>query len=83
MPAALCNNDVRFNDKAAQSDLHVQQGIGGVTSLAEFGSIQLEFVTLSQRTGVEKYADKAVDMIRRIDENLPDMVRCQWLLQAP
>lgn len=70
----LCTNSVHLNDPEAQAEAERQAGFG-TTSLAEFGSIQMEFVTLSKRTGVPAFGQKAEAMIRQIYKAQPDAVR--------
>ncbi|CAI5473852.1 unnamed protein product [Closterium sp. Yama58-4] len=45
---------------------------GGSAVLADLGTLQLEFVTLSQRTGDPKYAIKAENVIKQIEKIFPE-----------
>lgn len=43
-------------------------------ALAEFGSIQLEYLTLSHRLNASLYANKTEPLLRRLNQLYPDMV---------
>ncbi len=44
-------------------------------ALAEYGTLTLEFVAMSQRTGDPSYGKKAEAIIKMINERYPEMVR--------
>ena len=48
------------------------------STLAEFGTHQMEFWQLSQHTGNRTYADKAEATIRLLHEGWPKQVRQGW-----
>ena len=50
-------------------------GNGGQASIAEFGTLQLEWVTLSDRSNQSAYGDKAMAIYKRLAEKYPDRVR--------
>ena len=46
----------------------------GRAALAEFGSIQMEFLALSQRSSNASYGEKAEALIKSLHDNYPDKV---------
>jgi len=70
--AALCANHVELNTNA--SDLSLLNPMGSTATLAELGSLQMEFATLSWETGDPKYARLADSMIERVDAAFPTTV---------
>lgn len=75
LPAVFCDNQVFLNQPAAQAHHYETRGSGSTSSLAEFGSIQMEFAALSARGGDPKFARKAEGMISHVERELPGMVR--------
>lgn len=72
--AALCSNEAHLNDPVGQAALEERTGGNDVVTLAEFGTIQMEFAALSHHTGDGKFTALAEGMIERIDQFLPDVV---------
>ena len=64
-----------MNDPEKQATLTEQEGTAARASIAEFGSLQMEFLALSKRTGNGKYRRLAEGIIRQIDSTYPDIVR--------
>lgn len=52
--------------------------MGGTSSIAECGSLQLEWCTLSLRTGNEIYAKKALKVFDSIHAAYPDKVSTSY-----
>ena len=54
----------------------------GRAALAEFGSLQVEFVALSQRTANSTYGEKAEAIMQQIFRNYPDKARLACDVQS-
>lgn len=53
----------------------------GRAAIAEFGSLQLEFVALSQRTANTTYGEKAEAIVKHLHDSYPDKARRSLALQ--
>ena len=49
-------------------------------ALAEYGTLALEFIALSQRTNNAIYGQRAIDIIKLLHERYPKQVRHAWPL---
>ena len=69
--AGIPINEVLINQGNNSETL---SGLEGRVSLAEFGSIQVELLVLSQRTANSTYGDKSEAILKLLNQNYPDTV---------
>ena len=77
-PGAVIPTNVVYINQGGEKGKTTGSQIGRA-AIAEFGSLQMEFLALSQRTANTSYGETAEGLLRLLYQNYPDKVRQPFL----